>query len=107
MSFSFSADKDVAKILYNLGASMIHDDRGDLGWTTYHGRRLHHYGGRRAENHVQPLHHWMAGTALCLIAQAMALVSTAQEARDVVDQIERELSESAPESDVVVKQSWY
>ena len=24
-------DKDVAKILYNLGESMIHDDRVDLG----------------------------------------------------------------------------
>lgn len=104
---SFSADRDVAKILYNLGASMIHDDRGDLGWTTYHGRRLHQYGGRHAPNHSTPLHHWMAGTALCLVAQAMALVATAQEAQDVVAQIESVLNESDPVSASVGEQSGY
>ena len=104
---SFSADRDVAKILYNLGHSMIQDDRGDLGWTTYHGRRMHHYGGRHAPHHSQPLHHWMAGTVLCLVAQAMALVSTAQDAQDVVAQIESELSQSEPEFDVAASQSDY
>lgn len=86
-------DKDMAKILYNLGESMIHDDRGDLGWVTYRNRRLHTYGGRPAPNHSNPMHHWMAGTLLCLTAQAMALVSTAQEAQAVYQDIQAELSE--------------
>jgi hypothetical protein len=86
-------DKDMAKILYNLGESMIYDDRGDLGWVTYRNRRLHQYGGKPAPNHSSPVHHWMAGTALCLMAQAMALVATAQEAKAVYDDIELELSQ--------------
>ena len=90
---SFHVDKDMAKIIYNLGEAMIQDDRGDLGWVTYHGRRLHHYGGKSAPNHSSPVHHWMAGTALCLIAQLMALAQTAQEAHQIYQEIQNELSE--------------
>lgn len=82
------ADKDVSKILYNLGASMIADDKSDLGWTTYRNRRLHHYQGRAAPHHESPVHHWMAGTALCLIAQMMALAQTANDARQVFEDIQ-------------------
>ena len=100
------ADKDVAKILYNLGASMIEDDKSDLGWVTYSNRRLHHYGGRHAPNHANPFHHWMAGTALCLISQAMALVSTAREAQEVYEEIQAAISdEESPESGPVVTKS--
>ena len=99
-------DKDVAKILYNLGESMIHDDKADIGWTTYSNRRLHYYGGRPAPSHTSPVHHWMAGTALCLIAQAMALVSTAQEASEVYQEIQQAITdEQAPESAFVEERS--
>lgn len=81
-------DKDVSKILYNLGESMIHDDRGDLGWTTYRNRRLHRYQGRAAPHHASPLHHWIWGTGLCLVAQMMALAQTANEAREVYEDIQ-------------------
>lgn len=80
-------DKDVAKILYNLGESMIHDDRGDLGYVTYRNRKLHHYGGKLAPDHPSPVHHWMLGTLLCLTAQGLALVKTAQEAQEVYQDI--------------------
>lgn len=93
------ADKDIAKILYNLGESMIHDDRGDLGWVTYRNRKTHHYGGHLAPNHSSPFHHWQAGTLLCLVAQAMALISTAQEAQTVLQEIQAALVSEQSEPD--------
>ena len=88
-------DKDVAKILYNLGESMIHDDRGDLGYVTYRNRKLHHYGGKPAPDHPSPVHHWMLGTLLCLTAQGLALVKTAQEAQEVYQDIQSATAESS------------
>jgi hypothetical protein len=76
-------DKDFAKAIYNLGHLLIHDDKGDLGFTTYHGRSSHTYHGKKAPDHPSPVHHWMAGTALVMISQIMALAATAQEAASV------------------------
>lgn len=90
---SFSADKDIAKILYNLGASMIKDDASDLGWTTYKNRRLHHYAGRHAPNHSQPVHHWQVGTLMCIASQLMALASTAIDAQNTYAEIQAQLNE--------------
>lgn len=98
MYLKLHADKDVSKILYNLGKSMIEDDKSDLGWVTYKNRRLHRYHGRAAPDHASPVHHWMAGTLLCLIAQGLALVQTATEAQEVYQSIQSALAEEAPES---------
>ena len=92
-------DKDAARILYDVGASMIEDDKSDLGWTTYSQRRLHHYHGHRATEHSTPFHHWQLGTLLCLTAQFLALAQTAQEAHDVFQEMQSELSQESSESD--------
>jgi len=85
-------DRDIAKILYNLGESMIHDDKSDLGWTTYRNRKTHHYGGHLAPNHSSPFHHWQVGTLLCLTALGMGLMKTAQEAQEVYREIQDAMS---------------
>jgi len=94
---TFSADKDVAKILYNVGESMIKDDKNDLAWTTYSNRRLHHYGGHRAPNHSSPFHHWQVGTALCFLSQFLALASTAIEAQQTYEEMQQVINEEESE----------
>ena len=101
MSTGFHADKDVSKILYNLGKSMIEDDKSDLGWVTYRNRRLHRYHGRAAPDHSSPVHHWMAGTLLCLIAQGLALVQTANDAREVYQEIQNSIAQEGHGSGAV------
>ena len=103
---SINVDKDLAKILWNTSHAMIKDDKGDLGWITYRNRRLHHYQGHVAPHHPEPLHHYMFGTALCFLAQFAALISAAQEANLVYQDIQSALlSEEEFESVSAVVQS--
>ncbi len=72
-------DPSLAKAIYNLGHSLIQDDKGDIGWITYRGRQNHVYHGKKAPDHPGVLHHWMAGTVLCMIAQAMSIGALAND----------------------------
>ena len=75
-------DPSLAKAIYNLGHSLIQDDKGDIGWITYRGRQNHTYHGKVAPDHPSPFHHWQIGTILCMLGQAMALGSLAQDVYD-------------------------
>jgi hypothetical protein len=75
-------DENLAKTIYNLGSSLIQDDKGDIGWITYRNRNNHVYHGKVAPNHPSPFHHWQIGTILCMLGQAMALGAMAQDVYD-------------------------
>lgn len=85
------ADDTLTKMMWNIGEALIHDDRGDLGYTTYKGRTSHFYNGRRSPDHVSPLHHWQVGTLLCLMSQILSVSNVAAEAKAAVADIDLEL----------------
>lgn len=70
---------DLAKVIYNLGHTMILDDKADLGWVTYRGRHNHTYHGKKAPDHPSPFHHYMIGSVLCMLAQAMSIGALAND----------------------------
>lgn len=72
-------DPNLAKAIYNLGHSLIQDDKGDLGWMSYRNRNTHTYHGKVAPHHPSPLHHWQAGTLLCMLAQFMSIGALASD----------------------------
>ena len=74
--------------MYTLGENLIRDDRGDLGYGSYKGRTSHIYHGIRSPNHPSPLHHYQAGTVLCLLAQFLRLGNVAGEAQQAAAEIE-------------------
>jgi hypothetical protein len=75
-------DANLAKAVYNLGHSLIHDDSGDLGYMSYYGRKNHTYHGKSSPNHPSPFHHWQIGTLLCMVAQFMSIGALAQDVYD-------------------------
>lgn len=81
-------DPNLAKAIYNLGHTLIQDDKADLGWVTYRNRHNHTYHGKKAPHHPSPFHHWQAGTLLCMIGQMMALGALAQDVYDTPNETE-------------------
>lgn len=63
---------DLVETFNLFGESLIKDDKADLGYLTYRNRKRHTYHGKKAPNHPSPLHHYMAGTALCLTSYLLA-----------------------------------
>ena len=88
-------DDDYTKILYNIGKAMIYDDKGDLGYANYHGRRSHTYHGKNSPNHPSPWHHYQLGSVLVLLSQFLSLNSVAKDAQELYN-------ESINENDDVV-----
>lgn len=82
------ADDTLTNLMYTLGENLIMDDRGDLGYGSYKGRSSHIYHGRRSPNHPSPLHHYQAGTILCLLAQFLRLTNVAAEAQAAAAEFE-------------------
>ncbi len=74
--------------MYTFGEALIHDDAGDLGYTSYKGRANHVYHGKRSPNHPSPAHHWQIGTVLCIFSQFLALSTVAAEAQAISDEIQ-------------------
>lgn len=85
-NMAFEFDDDYTKILYNLGKAMIYDDKADLGYTTYYGRKSHKYNGRYSPNHPSPLHHWQAGSILVLLSQFLSLNNIAKDAMAIAQE---------------------
>jgi hypothetical protein len=81
-------DKDLARAIYDLGHTLIQDDKADLGYTTYRNRTNHRYHGKLAPHHPSPFHHWQAGTLLCLVGQLMSLGALYQDVYDTSDEDE-------------------
>lgn len=75
-------DADLAKAIYNLGHTLIQDDKADLGYLSYRNRTNHVYHGKVAPHHPSPLHHWQVGTLLCMLAQFMSIGALAQDVYD-------------------------
>lgn len=64
------------------GESLIRDDKGDLGYLNYRNRRRHTYHGKKSPDHPSPVHHWQAGTALCLTSYLLAPIAMYLDMRD-------------------------
>ena len=82
-------DENLAKAIYTFGESLIHDDKGDLGWVTYRNRNNHRYHGQIAPNHPSPFHHYQVGTLLCMLAQFMSIGALAQDVYDTPNDTEQ------------------
>jgi hypothetical protein len=89
-------DANLAKAIYNLGHTLIQDDKADLGWITYRNRNNHFYHGKQAPHHPSPFHHWQLGTVLCMIGQAMALGALASDLTETAYDTPSEESYSEP-----------
>ena len=75
-------DQNLAKALYNFGHSLIQDDKADLGYFSYYGRKNHVYHGENKPHHPSPFHHYQIGTVLCMLAQFMSIGALAQDVYD-------------------------
>lgn len=75
-------DENIAKVIYNLGHTLIQDDKADLGWLSYRNRPNHVYHGKRSPSHPSNFHHWQIGTVLCMLGQMMAIGALAQDVYD-------------------------
>lgn len=67
------------EILYNLGETLLYDDRQDIGFFTYRKRQNHYYNGKKSEDHPSALHHWQLGALLVLFSEIAGLVAIARE----------------------------
>lgn len=74
--------------MWNLGENLIHDDKGDLGYFNYRGRRSHRYHGVSSPDHPSALHHWQAGVVLVLGAIGLTLSNLVNDAREMMDEEE-------------------
>jgi hypothetical protein len=75
-------DPNLAKAIYNLGHSLIQDDKADIGWMTYRNRHNHIYHGKKSPDHLSPFHHYQVGSLLCMLAQFMSIGALAQDVYD-------------------------
>ena len=80
------SDDTISKIMYDIGATMIYDDRADLGYFSYKNRRNHKYNGKYSPDHASPFHHWQIGLIMMLGAQFLQLNQLANEAREVAEE---------------------
>jgi hypothetical protein len=67
------------EIIYNLGETLLYDDRGDIGFFTYRKRKNHYYNGKKSEDHPSPVHHWQLGALLVLFSEIAGLLAIARE----------------------------
>ena len=81
---------EVYKLMYELGHALILDDKRDLFRTVYKHRPNYKYHGKVSKHHISPVHHWMGGTLLVLLAQFGILANTAAEAKALVEEMEDE-----------------
>jgi hypothetical protein len=77
---------DMAKLMYTFGESLVADDKGDIGYFKYKGRKSHRYHGKKSPNHQSELHHWMWGGLLIAAAEIAGTIATLREAQEALKQ---------------------
>ena len=77
------------ELIYNLGETLLYDDRQDIGFFTYRKRKNHYYNGKKSEDHPSPVHHWQLGALLVLFSEIAGLVAIAREMQKPPQEEER------------------
>lgn len=80
------SDDTINRLMWDLGETLIIDDKDDLGYFSYKGRNRHRYHGQNNPNHPLPFHHWQAGVMLLGLSQILTLASLARDVKEVAEE---------------------
>ena len=79
----FHITTDQAQQIYNLGKTLVEDDKNDLGYLKYY-NRPHEYHGEIHRDHPSMWHHWIPGIFIMTIGQVLGVYAQFREIQESV-----------------------